>query len=198
MALKNLDGFVELGTVGCTAAGGGIWISYLPIFVNGEKLYLTYDSEAYYNDDNTAEFLVYDGNTMDEMKEDYGDDEESPGMFIHIEKDSPLFPIYKKLRRGVVRAISKGIGFDGKPLPKGVKVMEERLKDVQNVKAEEKKRFIKKLEEVVYFESSVWNEACDLDPTFDNLTAIAFDGDVSFAVETESGNRYRITIEDLD
>ena len=127
--LKNLDGFVELGTVGCYSGGGGIWISYIPIFVNGERIHVTYDSEAYYNDDNTPEFLVFDGNTMAVEREDYGDDEDNPGMFIHIEKGSPLFYLYKKLRRGIVRAIAGGIGFDGKPIAKGIKAMEDYYKE---------------------------------------------------------------------
>lgn len=123
--LKGLDGFVEIGTVGCFQGCGGIWTAYLPIFVDGEKLNLCYDSDAYYNDDNTPEFVVYDGNTMDEVMGEYGDD----GLFVNIDKTSPLYNLYKKLRRGMTRAISQNMGFDSREIAKGMKAMEEYFEE---------------------------------------------------------------------
>ena len=112
--LKNLDGFVELGTAGCEYTGGGIWIAYLPILVDGEKLELWYDNEAYEYDDDNAEFTVYkryEDNSYEQMLE-YGDG----GVFVDIPKDSPLFPLYKKLRKAMKKALDTDVPFDSVPL----------------------------------------------------------------------------------
>lgn len=183
--LKKLDGFVELGTVGCYSGGGGIWISYIPIFVNGEKIHITYDSEAYYNDDNTPEFLVYDGNTMDEPKYDYGDDEDNPGMFIHIEKGSPLFYLYKKLRRGIVRAVAGGIGFDSKPIAKGIKVMEDYHREHPSIT---KKQIAESICDFIGNEMD-----CDDPPFFKGVDCVGHDDD-SVIVEYENGQTFQINI----
>ena len=122
--LKNLDAFAELGTVGVAYTGGGVWIAYLPIVVgDGERLHLTYDSEAYYNDDRTPEFTVYKGDTYtteddggydlaQEMAEDYGDD--YPACFVNI-KDFVLISIYHKLRGAIKKALAEDKPFDSVP-----------------------------------------------------------------------------------
>lgn len=121
--LKNLDAFAELGTVGVAYTGGGVWIAYLPIVVgDGERLHLTYDSEAYYNDDNAPEFTVYKGDTYtteydfaQEMAEEYGDD--CPACFVNI-KDFVLISIYNKLRGAIQKALKEDKPFDSVPFNK--------------------------------------------------------------------------------
>ena len=196
MALKNLDGFVELGTAGCSYTGGGIWVAYIPIFLDGLKMELWYDSEAYHNDDNLPEFCVYDRYEDDSYAEpilEYGDDEENPGMFIHIEKNSPLFPLYKKLRRAIVRAISMGVGFDSKPLPKGIKAMEE-YKRKHSPRVTEK-------EIATAICDFIGGEMDNHEPlygkTFSVADCVGHDDD-SVIIEYENGQRFQINIVETD
>ncbi len=117
----KMHNIVELGTPGCEYTGGGIWVAYLPILVDGEKLELWYDNEAYEYDDDNAEFTVYkryEDNSYEQMLE-YGDS----GVFVDIPKDSPLFPLYKKLRKAMKKALETDHPFDSVPFSVSVEQM---------------------------------------------------------------------------
>jgi len=107
---KNLNNIVKRGTAGCEYTGGGIWVAYLPIIANGEKLELWYDSDSYKYDENNAEFTVYkrDYDGEYEQMTEYGDD----GVFADIPKGSPLYPLYEELRKAMQKALEEDKPFD--------------------------------------------------------------------------------------
>ena len=115
--LKNLDYVAVVGTVGCAYTGGGVWIAYQPIVVDGKMMHIAYDSESYYYDDNTPEFTVFEddgdnGTLAQTMATEYGDDEECPGVFVHIKKGSHYHHLYKELRKAMKKALKTQQPFD--------------------------------------------------------------------------------------
>lgn len=107
----KMHNIVELGTPGCDYTGGGIWVAYIPVLIDGEKAQLWYDSESYdYDDRNIVEFTVYseDGS---EMLTNYFDD----AVYVGTRKDSPYLDLFKKLRKALSKALKTQHAFDSVP-----------------------------------------------------------------------------------
>ena len=120
MAEKKMHEIIELGTAGCEYTGGGIWVAYQPIFADGKMMHIAYDSESYHNDNNTPEFTVFEddgenGTLAQTMATEYGDDEECPGVFVHIKKGTHYHRLYKELRKAIKKALKTEQPFDSVP-----------------------------------------------------------------------------------
>ena len=114
---KKLHKIVELGTAGCDYTGGGIWVAYIPVLIDGEKAELWYDTESYgINDKDTVEFSVFkDCGAYGYLPAPKYFDE---GNYIGTKEDAPkqYRDIYKKLRKAIKKVLETDIPFDSKPL----------------------------------------------------------------------------------
>lgn len=109
----KMHNIVELGTPGCDYTGGGIWVSYIPVLIDGEKAQLWYDSESYdYDDEDTVEFSVWDSDDDGcEMLTKYFTD----GTYVGTKKDSPYLDLFKKLRKAMKKALKTQHPFNSVP-----------------------------------------------------------------------------------
>ena len=100
--MKKLHEIVELGTADCDYTGGGIWVAYMSVLIDGEKAELWYDSESYkWDDKNAVEFTVYDEDGT-EMLTQYFDN----GLYIGSRKDSPYLNVFDKLHNALQETLS--------------------------------------------------------------------------------------------
>jgi len=106
---KKLHKIVELGTAGCDYTGGGIWVAYIPVLIDGEKAELWLSSEDEDCDDpNVVEFTVWNDDWRSQgmaMLMKYFNN----GVYVGNKKDSPYASIGRKLQK----ALNKGFGPHG-------------------------------------------------------------------------------------
>lgn len=107
---------VELGTPGCDYTGGGIWVAYVPVLIDGEKAELWYDSESYdYDDEDTVEFSVWDSDDdgCEQLTKYFTD-----GTYVGTKKDTPYLNLFKKLHKAMKKALKTQHPFDSVPFEK--------------------------------------------------------------------------------
>ncbi len=115
---------IPTGTAGCDYTGGGIWIAYIPVLIDGKKAAIIYDNEAYeYDDKDIVEFTVYNyedeyGDSLNEQLTDYFDS----GVYTEKKKKSPYKKLFKKLRKSIKKALETQHPFDSVPLEKKNKI----------------------------------------------------------------------------
>ena len=113
---KKMHNIVELGTPGCDYTGGGIWVAYIPILIDGEKAELWYDSESYdYDDEDTVEFSVWDSDDdgCEQLTKYFTD-----GTYVGTKKDSPYLDLFKRLHKAMKKALKTQHPFDSVPFEK--------------------------------------------------------------------------------
>lgn len=114
--------------------GGGIYVAYMPVEINGtseneegEELELAYDSESLFYDNDQGEFsIVYSDkrNWDEEPATEFGDN----GVLV-FEKNSPYTKFYKRLRRALINELKKDRFYSNLLKEKGVNESLRNLKE---------------------------------------------------------------------
>lgn len=114
--------------------GGGIYVAYMPVEINGTseneegaELELAYDSESLFYDNDQGEFsIVYSDkrNWDEEPATEFGDN----GVLV-FEKSSPYTKFYKRLRRTLINELKKDRFYSNLLKEKGVNESLRNLKE---------------------------------------------------------------------
>lgn len=92
---------IGIGNPDCDYTGGGIWVAFIPVRIDGREAELWYDSESYKNDDrNTVEFTVH---TDGEEDGNYFEN----GTYIGTRDNSPApyTELFDRLRETMKKAL---------------------------------------------------------------------------------------------
>ena len=114
---KKYPSIVPIGSPGCAYTGGGCWVSYVPIMIDGKTATITYNNEALECDDkDIVEFTVYDYDPhngdgivhFDYMLEEYFDN----AVYVEKKKKSPYVKLFDMLQKALKTALKNEIPFD--------------------------------------------------------------------------------------
>ncbi len=90
---------IKKGNTKADYTGGGIYIAWMPVEINGKDYYITYDSESLYNDEGYEEFCIVD-------TEDWIVAEDTiDGGYVFIEKHPQYRRLFKQLYRALVKEL---------------------------------------------------------------------------------------------
>ncbi len=104
----------EIGTPGCAYTGGGVWVAYIPVEIDGNSYMITLDSESEQIDEvEGGEFSVCDSGDWNLVTQ-YGDD----GVFI-FSSSSKYMPLYNKLKSVLSQAVKDDEEVESNSLTEG-------------------------------------------------------------------------------
>lgn len=144
----------EIGTPGCVYTGGGVWVAYIPVEIDGNSYMITLDSESEQIDEvEGGEFSVCNNGDWNLVTQ-YGND----GVFI-FSSSSKYMPLYNKLKSVLSQAVKDDKEVESSSLTEG-RVYDVFTKIGESVEVNtygETKIFDTRAEAINFFEKAVVN-----------------------------------------